>query len=619
MSFSGTYSLVTPLPLDHSSHFRDSDMEAPLPSNQSSLRIPRRPVSSGASTTSTSSLLNHAASPSGTTIPLHNFDINNVFATKFDRHRHLYGTITGFVNHGYIGEAGKKIYNTLFTALSMILGISIASSFKAMALNLRWYILSRKKRPIEEANAILGCSSLTEVSLLAAKSAKKMKPGLALSCSLWVLFNIGGQAAVAMLSLTVSLNPYRFENASHPITGPVVFSNLTQSFANGFDTDSIEASQLAAHTFGEVALQYTSVNLSSSDPNAFPQLDSVYFLAPIQQSTYYTPLYFNDSENSYLQYVFQETDENYTLGYLYSNRSITVTSECMVYSVTDNLNGSLQYFQYDKDGGIETQNFSSVAPNSTTYFTQPYGGDCGPHCANVCAYENNGSKGWYYECTITVSNVTNTAVYQQRVNDSNAKMAAGAIALQGYQAKALDSQYQRYPAKSSYGHFLDGDNAAMAYNMRKFAIGVLAAADQSLSDIDPNILTVDGSLPAVGLVQWLSIDHLKGMYAILGGILGCHFVLLVFGTWIANKVVVVDDDYLAIALLLRPVAEEMKGKGALLDKERREKLGRNMEVIFGPKLNEKSEVGRDGTSQLEIGTDAEQQLYSKGWDRYFDS
>jgi len=62
----------------------------------------------------------------------------------------LYGKIIGFVNYGIIEEAGKKTYNTLFTALSMILGISIASSFKAMALNLRWYILSRRKSPLRK-------------------------------------------------------------------------------------------------------------------------------------------------------------------------------------------------------------------------------------------------------------------------------------------------------------------------------------------------------------------------------------------------------------------------------------------------------------------------------------
>jgi hypothetical protein len=110
----------------------------------------------------------------------------NNFATKFDRRAQfirlaswgllrflvtltlifsLYGTIIGFVRHGLIGEVGKRVYNTLFTGLSMTLGIAIASSFKAIAVNLRWYILSRKKRPIEEVNTCP--SSPNEVLTLA--------------------------------------------------------------------------------------------------------------------------------------------------------------------------------------------------------------------------------------------------------------------------------------------------------------------------------------------------------------------------------------------------------------------------------------------------------------------
>jgi len=73
----------------------------------------------------------------------------------------LYGTIIGFTRYDSIGEVGKKTYNTLFTALSMILGISIASSFKAMALNLRWYILGRRNRPIEEvSDCPFACNSV---------------------------------------------------------------------------------------------------------------------------------------------------------------------------------------------------------------------------------------------------------------------------------------------------------------------------------------------------------------------------------------------------------------------------------------------------------------------------
>lgn len=97
----------------------------------------------------------------------------DILATKFDRHRQfvrlacrglvrflltvtlvftLYGTLKGYEHHGLIGKTGKRFYNTLVTGLSMALGISLASSFKAIALDFRWFILSRKKRPIEKVN-----------------------------------------------------------------------------------------------------------------------------------------------------------------------------------------------------------------------------------------------------------------------------------------------------------------------------------------------------------------------------------------------------------------------------------------------------------------------------------
>jgi len=52
-----------------------------------------------------------------------------------------------------------------------------------------------------------------------------------------------------MLSLTVSLNPDSMQDPDKTIIAKVVFSNLTQSFADSSDElGSVPASQLAAHT-----------------------------------------------------------------------------------------------------------------------------------------------------------------------------------------------------------------------------------------------------------------------------------------------------------------------------------------------------------------------------------
>jgi hypothetical protein len=300
------------------------------------------------------------------------------------------------------------------------------------------------------------------------------------------------------------------------------------------------------------------------------------------------------------------------MGYFYSTRSIVATSNCILYEGGDNPNGSSQFLQIGQDTELQTK-------NSTTYMTSSNGLDCGPRCANVCAFENSGSKSWYYECNITISEVSNAIHNEQRVSNSTAKMAAGAIALQGYQTQAQDSQYQRFPAQSYYGQFLDGDSAAMAYKMRQFAIGVFAVADQTLRDIEEG---VEGFLPDQGLV--VSFDHRNGMWAIFGAIIGCHFVLFIVAAWISSKVVVVEDDFLAIALLLGPLTEAMKNRGCLLNKERREKLehdskGREIVVCYGPRGTEKIGFDQDGIRKLEISSGVECRLPSQDWEKYFDS
>jgi hypothetical protein len=66
-------------------------------------------------------------------------------------------------------------------------------------------------------------------------------------------------------------------------------------------------------------------------------------------------------------------------------------------------------------------------------------------------------------------------------------MAAGAIGLQGYQQYSNSrpmSQYQRFPAESTYGHFV-GDGAQMVSLMSQFAIGVFVTADKIMKPFRP--------------------------------------------------------------------------------------------------------------------------------------
>ena len=69
----------------------------------------------------------------------------------------LLWTIFGYAKKPVMVDRQKSIFNTLVTALSMSLGIAIASSFKEVAINIRWWVLSRRKRPLSEVSAIVPC------------------------------------------------------------------------------------------------------------------------------------------------------------------------------------------------------------------------------------------------------------------------------------------------------------------------------------------------------------------------------------------------------------------------------------------------------------------------------
>ena len=272
-----------------------------------------------------------------------------------------------------------------------------------------------------------------------------------------------------------------------------------------------------------------------------------------------------------------------------------------------------QSFTVDIDGKLVSPDFDFIGPNSTTYYTQ-LDMKCGSRCKNLCAYENNGVAAFYYECNVNVSTVSNVSYPSQNVSDENAVMAAGAIGLQGYQQYSNSkptSQYQRFPADSTYGQFV-GDGAQMASLMSQFAIGVFAIADEIMLPIEHPGVT--GLLPLQGV--HLSVDKPARMWAIFISIVASHFVLFVLGSLLANRVIVIDDSYLAIALLLRPVTEKMANQGFLVGGEGGLPAMERMDIVYGKSMREKE---RDGVMGLEISEDANRVRNPRDWEGVYDS
>jgi hypothetical protein len=61
-------------------------------------------------------------------------------------------TVKVFSDYQVLSRKKKLWFNAIITGLSMTLGMSFAEAFKRMAIDIRWWILSRKKRKLFEVS-----------------------------------------------------------------------------------------------------------------------------------------------------------------------------------------------------------------------------------------------------------------------------------------------------------------------------------------------------------------------------------------------------------------------------------------------------------------------------------
>lgn len=326
--------------------------------------------------------------------------------------------------------------------------------------------------------------------------------------------------------------------------------------------------------------------------------------------------YFASSDSSSYQYIFKESSvssrPNFNPVNFISNRGIKTSGSCHTYPVHDNVNGSSDKFTVQKNGKPYSPLFESIGPKSTTYYNQ-VDMTCGPRCKEVCAFESNGKEAFYHECNITVSSVSNVAYPSQNISDANAMMAAGSIGLQGYQQYSQSqpmSQYQQFPAESTFGHFL-GDGTQMASLMSRYAIGVFATADKIMAPIQA---PVSGLQPLQGV--HLTVQKPAPLWAIFICIVLSHLVLFILGAMLSNRVPVVDDSYLSIALLLRPITNKIANQGLLLGGENGFPAMEDMLVAYGKSQREMKE---DSVMGLEISEEASLERNSRAWEGLYDS
>jgi hypothetical protein len=294
-----------------------------------------------------------------------------------------------------------------------------------------------------------------------------------------------------------------------------------------------------------------------------------------------------------------------SIGRFYSNRSITTEASCVSFS---------EPVRVYPNGTVELRN-TILQPNSTAYWT--YSAEdgtnqgCGDRCAKVYALENDGQSGYYYTCNVTVGSVTNVTHFgTQQLPDRLARMAGMSIALTGYSYGDPDEMFQQqaYTNDFIYGAYLDGNSTVMELFLRSFAISTIVSADY----YNPNVQDgVPGMLPEQGVS--LTLDHPEFIKAILGGIGAFHFLLFILAAILANRAIVIDDSYLAIAMLYQPVVERLRGYGSLLKTRQICKELNNPNVSYGTILKQ-SATGM--IKHLEISENTERPL--KGWHGWYD-
>lgn len=109
----------------------------------------------------------------------------------------LWGEIYAFSLEAVMSSSEKNLHNFLTLALGLVLGMAITMGLGNMALNMRWWFLSLKRRSPREVDLILSIDSLRDSAKLAWVS-----PKLAPICMAWILLNIVSIAGINAVSST---------------------------------------------------------------------------------------------------------------------------------------------------------------------------------------------------------------------------------------------------------------------------------------------------------------------------------------------------------------------------------------------------------------------------------
>lgn len=506
----------------------------------------------------------------------------------------LYVVLIDFSRKDVMSERQKKVFNALITGLSVALGLNIQRSLKALAIDMRWWILSRKARPLREVDLILQCESLTHVFQLAVIAPR---PKVLLAVGSWLLLNIASQVGIATLGLIYSTNDANYLALLRPgfVTIPDLSTIITSKVVSSASQVQL-ALQYTANTFGTLSLSLGE----GSSPDDVPAPGTLWSDGNL--------IIFSGSD--YSTYVFLEYNsipDNSSANPIYvtTNRAITASGICDSWPVIAGGDGRSRNITISLDGEEVNKTLPIAGGTAQTTFGTIPEANCGFGCSTIHAFEASVDAPWYYRCNITVGNVTNAIIPQHKVGADLLNLASCAIALQGYGASTLfnytNVQFQSYPAETTFGQPFNGSKTDMAYLMSRFAIGVIG-----ITAYNNPTFNVPGMEPQNGVV--LQISGWKYVHIILGLTAGIPLILFIATAVIVNRVMVKDDSHLAIARLLRPMVDTMGDSGtSATSKDICNVIGLQEMFIYSVRNGEDKDVW-----QLDIGQEERVERFPEG-------
>ncbi|EJT73059.1 hypothetical protein GGTG_09910 [Gaeumannomyces tritici R3-111a-1] len=476
----------------------------------------------------------------------------------------IYTVLITFSSLDVLTKTKKRMFNALITGLSIGLALMTVSIMNGVVSDLRWWILSRRHRSAQKVKNILHAHSLSRVTMLILSSKRPSLLAVAVS---WLLVALAAQVGLASVNLCFSID--NNEEKALLRDGEVFIPRLDTLDTAAPAGTVLAARQYAAYNLGVVSQSYkTSVN-----NNSFPEPASMWGSD--------NPMFFCSIDPPLCNYIFHEINPRSVNNTdripitVTTERRLQVNTVCDSFKVVAGGDGTQSIITVQVSA---TRNLTVALPvrgglEQSTFITDTRT-NCGPRCSYVTVFEASEQESWWYNCTTAVGEVEKATRPEEEVGSEMARLAAAAIALQGFASVTGDTatnqprsaqlpvQAQVYPAGSFFGEARAGNSQALALIMSRFAIGVIGAAAESNTGI-----LVPGKQPEIGVR--LKIEHWNYIHLIFGAVSLGLLVLGITCVFLSHKVVIPKGGPIVEAQVLKSMvkvaietmANELQGSG----------------------------------------------------------